>query len=130
MDSEEQIKELQEALEYERNKRQHLLEVETDLARYEAVKALCETHRELQTAENILGKLPDEIAETKMLVMRRLDSLGVELIGVVGEIVPRLLYEHEAYRSKKGDPVEIVVPGYKVRSTGHVIFPAITFPVD
>lgn len=127
MTAEEQIKELQETLEYEKNKRQHLLEVEADLARYEAVKALCETHRELQTAERLLGGLPDEVAEPMRWTMGRLEALGVEPIGVVGEVVPRCLLNHLSY-ANKGEPVEIVHHGYRVRSTGHVVIPAIAFP--
>lgn len=130
MNSEEQIKELQETLEYERNKRQHLLQVETDLARYEAIKALCETHQELVQSKRLLGVLPDEIAEVTERTMRRLTELGVEQIGVVGEVVPRNLLLHQSHSAKKGEPVEILLHGYRLKSTGDVIFPAITFPVD
>lgn len=129
MTAEEQVQELTATLEYERSKRQHLLEVETDLARYEAVKALCETHQELQQSERLLGVLPDEIAEVTERTMRRLEALGVEPIGVVGEVVPRCLLNHLSHSAKKGEPVEILLHGYRVKSTGHVIIPAITFPI-
>lgn len=127
MTAEEQVQELTAILEYEIKKRQHLLQVETDLARYEAVKALCETHRELQTAERLLGGLPAEVAEPMRWTMGRLEALGVEPIGVVGEIVPRCLLNHLS-QAKKGEPVEIVHHGYRVKSTGHVILPALASP--
>lgn len=127
---ENEAQELTATLEYVTNKRKHLLEVETELARYEAVKALCEVHQGLETSQRLLAaeglSLPEEVQQVLRYAGDHLQNLGVERINKVGDIVPRDLVDHLS-REPKGTLVEIFQAGYKLTATGIVIYPAIAF---
>lgn len=107
------------------------LDVETELARYEVLKALCEVHQSLENAERLLGEqgiaMPDEIKDTMKWASHHIKAFGVERIGQVGEIVERDLVDHLS-TEPKGTPVQITQAGYRLAS-GTVIFPAYTFKI-
>lgn len=96
--------------------------VELQLHFFTAVKELCETHRQLEDVErNMGGSLPPEIESVKQWTMRRLEGLGVEVVGEMGEIVSRCLLLHHS-NAGKGERCEVTCRGYKFR-VGHEVFP-------
>jgi len=119
--------ELRRVVEFEEAQRRNALESELDVARFEALKRLCMTHRNLLKVAEIVENPSEPVLEVTQLAWRDLMSLGVELIGSKGETVPCNLALHDA-RSPKGALVEIVQVGYILTASRTVILQAIASP--